>query len=402
MALADTYVIERYEGAVTRDFQIRDDNLQYLSMVENGAQSARPPYRYRVLSPWLASLLPTTPATGLWWVTHLSLFVTYLLGLALCRQAGIGWMCSGLALLALVAFPAHTYQFHNPFLTDAAGLAMLTGLLASAMRKRFAPFLAIAIVAPLARETTCCLLPLWVLRDVPRGLIALVAGVTVAAAVWVSFGPDDSPGVVAAVETLPVYQRPPLRAWLSAAALAWSFGWPLAAIGVLLLRWTTFVIVMPAFVLLATGAALATLFATDIERMFGLLAPVMLIGFACGLQASFAYDRTVAVVLTILVAAQFLCAVPSWIVPYDTWRHYQYWPPKLLLFFGTGVTAVLAFGLRRQLSREIKYKWRRGVSAMKLRVRLARSLARRRQVHQRHVVTSLCILTSRGERIDIT
>jgi hypothetical protein len=354
LILGGTYVAQRRPDASVRYLQLRDDNLQYVAMADRGPHAAMAPYRYRVLSPWLAGQLPGTSANGLWWITQASLLIAFALGVSLCREAGIGWTGAGLGLFTMAGFPAHAYHFHNPYLTDAASLVVLTGLLAAAWTQRFAPFFALAIVAPLVRETACCLLPLWMLRNVRRGVLAVLAGLAVLAAVHVLLAPTADSG-----EAVNAFDLPPLRAWLTSTLLSWSFGWWLAATGVLLLPWHAFRIVLLAAMLLTAGACAATFVASDIERMFGLLAPVMLIGCARAFDIALACSRPLTLLLATLSIAQFLCAVPNVFVPHDTWGHLGYWPPKLLLTAGTLGVALLAWRIRRRLRREVWCKWRR-------------------------------------------
>jgi hypothetical protein len=362
LTLGDSYVVERRPGATVRLLQLRDDNLQYVAMADRGPSAAMAPYRYRVLTPWLASHWSGTAADGLWWITQASLLLVFAIGLSLCRRAGIGWTGAGLGLFTMAGFPAHAYHFHNPYLTDAAGLAVLTALLAAAWTQRFALFFALALVAPLVRETACCLLPMWLPRSVRRGMLALLAGLGVLVVVHLLLAPASSPGEAAAA-----YRLPPMRAWLTSSLLAWSFGWWLAAIGVLLLRWNAFRTVMLAGLLLAGGAFAATFVASDIERMFGLLTPVMLIGCARAFDVSLKYNRALTLLLIALAIAQFLCVVPNPFVPYDTWGHLGYWPPKLLLAAGTCGAAALAWRLRRRLRREVWCKWRRAAASVRQR-----------------------------------
>jgi hypothetical protein len=370
LALGDSYVLERRPDASVHDLQLRDDNLQYMAMADQGPRAAATPYRYRVLSPWLARQLPGTASDGLWWITHASLLFVYAIGVSLCRLAGISWTGAGLGLFALAGFPAHAYHFHNPFLTDALGLVMLMGLLAAAWTKRYAPFFALALVAPLARETACCLLPLWMVRHVWRGVLAVLAGIAVLVVVHFLLAPDWDRASPTG-EAADAFRLPPLRAWLTASLLAWSFGWWLAAIGLLLLRWAVFGVVLLAGVLLAAGALAATFVASDIARMFGLLAPVILIGCARAFDASLAYSRALTLFLAALLIAQFLSAVPNPFVPHDTWRHFGYWPPKLLLVAGSCGAAALAWGIRRRMRREAACKWRRLADSVRQRASTA-------------------------------
>jgi hypothetical protein len=370
LTLGNSYVVERRPDASARYLQLRDDNLQYVAMADQGPRVAMAPYRYRVLSPWLAGQLPGTATDGLWWITQASLLIAFAIGLSLCRQAGISWTGAGLGLFATAGFPAHAYHFHNPFLTDAAGLVVLTALLAAAWTQRFWPFFALALVAPLVRETACCLLPLWMPRNVRRGVLSLLAGLAVLVALHLLLAPAlDGSGPSG--EAASSFRLPPLRASLTAGLLAWSFGWWLAAIGLLLLRWSVFGVVAFAGLLLTAGAFAATFVASDFERMFGLLTPVMLIGCARAFDVSLACSRALTLLLAALAIAQFLCAVPNPFVPHDTWGHLGYWPPKLLLAAGTCGAAALAWLIRKRLRREAWCKWRRLAASIRQRASIA-------------------------------
>jgi len=142
------------------DLRTEGDPIYYARMAAGGPE-APPPYRYRVLAPWLASLLPLPPLTGLAVVTYLSLFASYLATLVCCRRLGIGPLASAAGLFAAYSTTYHLYNYYDPFLTDGLGLLILALMTWALLARSLPTFFAAGLAGMLVRESVLFMVPAW-------------------------------------------------------------------------------------------------------------------------------------------------------------------------------------------------------------------------------------------------
>lgn len=168
---------------------ISPDTRAYLQMAEGEGVPA--PYRWRILAPVAARLLPVEPLQGLRVVSYLSLLGGYFLTLWTIRRLGVGLFPATLALLAVFGRPAHLLMYSNPFLTDAPAVASVAVAAAAVALGSFALLVAATFGGMLAREPMMLLLSAWV--PTRRWLRLLAAGVALLltfAVVW-ALAPED-------------------------------------------------------------------------------------------------------------------------------------------------------------------------------------------------------------------
>ena len=152
-------VSSRSSSARTGWFSMSPDAKQYIRMVQG--QPAEAPYKFRVLVPQLAALLPLPPDQALRVVTYASLFgcnIFILLSLGALKMP-MNIRISSLLSLALT--PGHLLLYQNPQLTDAFGLMCLSAMMYSVIRKTLPLFLLSSVAGILGRESTIVGIPGW-------------------------------------------------------------------------------------------------------------------------------------------------------------------------------------------------------------------------------------------------
>ena len=173
-------------------------------------------------------------------------------------------------LLILFASPWHLYVYHNPYLTDAFGLAALSLMLFGIVRNSFLMFAIAAIIGVLARETCIFLVPVWFLKNLRQGM--LVASTTISSLLILRSDPTLGSASLDALQWDRLLH--PVR-FATEIALSWRHAWIYAIAGVYLFRDKQYIELGAAFLLPFFGALLTSLIATDLGRMFAILSPIV-------------------------------------------------------------------------------------------------------------------------------
>ena len=162
LAIGLLLVTARTEDGQNPWLALSPEARQYVAMAEH--RDAAPPFAYRRVVPYLASLLPVRAPTGLRLVSYASLFSTYAAALVLLRSRGFSRPVSLLALSCVFASTNHLLLYQNPHLPEAFALLCLTLMTRALLDRRFGWFAGFAVVGVLARETCVFLLPALAVR----------------------------------------------------------------------------------------------------------------------------------------------------------------------------------------------------------------------------------------------
>ena len=343
-------VLQRRPNGPTEYLTIRGDSLAYVAMVEGHWAAAPVPFRYRVLVPMVAQLLPWSPLASLRVITYVSLLGSYMLILLACFRLGLSTKASALGLFAVWSATSQLYYYHNPFLTDGFGMLALSAMVFALTVNSFELFLVASVLGVLGREAVLVLVPAWFLcRDTRRGTHALVAAVAAFAAPRLLIGAPGDLGhaVKTAFLTSAAFSDPGL--WARSAFVSWGLVWLLALAGIWLLSGKKMHEHLLVLISLAGGAVVLSFFAKDTDRMFAIAAPILAIGCAELFGALVTRrNRVLAGLAVPLIAGQALLALPNrFIVPRDSV------PTVFRVAFailGAGYVVAVAFTLRRKLS----------------------------------------------------
>jgi len=366
------------------------DSDIYLSMVSHHRMYPRPPlpddppwsmswvrlpFRYRVLTPWLARLLPFGPVLSLALVNWLSLAGAYMFVLLTCRRLGLSRAASAGGLAVAFTFVSHLPIYFGPWLTDGPILFILSGMTYAFAIGNFWVFATFGLVGLLAREVPVVLLPAWCVRDWKRGagVTALaVAGVIVERAILGNPTGDASASMLLQPAGWPhaladlVRHGPPgasfwpgvhwpanhLRGLLVDVEATWGWAFPVVAIGAWLLPREALARVGPVMAVLVLAACGMSLIATDVSREFMVLLPVVTAA-AAAVIAALAARRQYAwlALLGVLAAAQFCLSEANVVLPQDAWAVWSARVPMIKV--GIVWAAGAAFLLRADLAARV-------------------------------------------------
>jgi hypothetical protein len=315
------------------------DATFYVAMVEGQGATVPGPFRFRVLIPFLASLLPFSPAHSLLIISYLSLFGMYLLIIRASETVGLRMRDAVFGLLAIWGSTWQLYHYYNPYMTDAFALFAISVMVVALLRETFWPFAAAALVGTLGRETTAFLVPAWfATRQVARtlGLMLATVALILLPRYWLASDGDltiakafDSSGTV----FLPFIFVRQLHA-------IWGFVWFIGAAGIWYLPRTYVARLAASLAALFVGAFLASTVATDTGRMFSCLAPVLAVGSAQFYAIVRRRDAALAWMLVALIALQGFFNTPDVMFDRNAWI--VGWPRRTFLVaeFGLGILIV--------------------------------------------------------------
>lgn len=310
------------------------DSTFYVAMV-NGLGDAVPgPFKFRVLIPFVASLIPASPTTALLIISYLSLFGAYLFVIRACDTLGLSVRDSAFGLFAIWGSTWHLYHYFNPYMTDPFALFALSLMITALLRDAFWPFAIAALIGAMGRETTAFLVPAWfATRQVTRTLwlIAAVVLIVVLPRYWLAA--DGDLGIAGAFNSSDTLFQPFIFARQLLAT--WGFVWFLAIAGMWYIGPAYRGRVAASFAALFLGALAASAMATDTGRMFGFLAPIMAIGTAQFYAVARRHSSALAWMLVGLIAVQGFFNTPQ--VMFDSQAWIVGWPRRTFLIAELGV-----------------------------------------------------------------
>lgn len=344
------------------------DSAIYLSMVSHQRMSTRPPapddppwsmsrvrlpFRYRILTPWLARLLPFGPVFSLALVNWASFFGAYVFVLLTCRRLGLGFGASAGGLAVAFTFVSHLPVYFGPWLTDGPVLLILSGMTYAFAIDHFWLFAGFGLVGLFAREVPVVLLPVWCVRDWKRAVAVTalaMAAVIVERAILGDAAdalnphlinsagltmtllrhPAEWPGLIAdlvrrgppGASFWPGVYWPPhhLQRLLVDVGASWGWAFPLVATGLWLLPRDEMRRIGPVLGVLLVAAFGMSLIATDVSREFMVLLPVVVVSIAVVISALAAQRRIVwLTLLGGLAAVQFCLSEPNVVLRQDAW-----------------------------------------------------------------------------------
>ncbi len=293
-------------------FKMSPDAVQYLAMTTR--QPADVPFRYRILVPLLASLLPVPPDTGLRIVNYTSLAVTYIVWFKLLMALAFNRYLASLSIFATFTSLGHLLIYQNPYLTDSFAFMWLSFIFYSAIQNNSMLFLLSSIAGVLTRETCLFGLPIFTTRrKVFTALIACVASIMLTMLVLFA----GIPALQTSVET-PYFSSAPGYLLGYAAKLYFTFGFmwiPLIAGSIIAYCDNSpnsrYVVRM--FLLLTAAALTTSAIATDTTRMYSVIQVVSPALYAYYLQRVGKFG----LILLPLMSLNIILGIPNRIL----WSH---------------------------------------------------------------------------------
>jgi hypothetical protein len=339
-----------WPGTTQTSLDYPGDSAIYAAMVTHGPASAPVPYRYRLLTPWLARLLPWAPMFALAVVNLSGVWIAYVFGFLTCRRLGYSVPAAVGGVLVAYPFVAHAptlYGGGGPYLTDGLALGVIAAMLYAYVADRFGWFVACALIGALVRETPVVILAAWLTRDVRRGGAALAVALGLVqverAILGGSGGLMDQirhgpPGATFWPGTRPHDYWHALRS-----DLPYTWGWAFALIPAALVTTPPAVRrqVAPVSLVIVTLATAIALLVTDVGREFSICWPVIVIAAATVIAALMARgERVLLAGLAALVLGQW-CLSDAAILSRETWTVWSVQVPLIKI----GVLWVVMIGL---------------------------------------------------------
>lgn len=330
------------------------DALVYIYMAEGNFADADPPFKYRIVVPLVAWLLPFEAELSLKIVSYAGLFLFYIVILMTCRSLGFNLFVSASSLFALFSTVWHLYNYQNPYLADTVALMLISVLLVSFVRGSFITFLTTTALIVITREITIALVPIWLwTKQWSRAATAIGIGVSLLIVVrWIlSSEPNISSSIIASLSSVDRINN--MQPFVRIVVLNWGFVGVLTILGLLLTPIDKRAFIVPSFCLLLIAAIVSSFLATDVGRMFSILSPVIVIGCA-QLFAVLAKKHNYLTFFLLVACTAQLFWVPTVFSDRDSWIFDTVFPRLILASLETILIVVIMFTLRQKLIRAVR------------------------------------------------
>jgi hypothetical protein len=180
VSLVSTVVISMlYLWGTHRAGVFKDDTQYYGRLAENIADPARLPYTFRLLTPWLASIIPLDTESAFTAITIVALVVTATLLYVFTRQLGYDASSSQGALVVFLCSSVVIRMLTTPTYVDSLTYALTIASLLALMTRHDVLFCILLTIGVVNRETALILLPTylvarWPTRDSAAWLRAMI------------------------------------------------------------------------------------------------------------------------------------------------------------------------------------------------------------------------------------
>ena len=274
--LGHCFIPQRTPINTSETMTIRGDTFAYVSMIEGNWITTPAPFKFRILVPFLASLLPLSPTDSLIFISYISLFFCYIFIFLTCEKLGLNIRSSAIGLLTVWGSRWHFYNYHNPFLTDTLGLLMLCIMIFALFNDSFFLFLTAAVFGVLTRETTLFVVPIWLVKkELRRGILLIAISFIVLLIPRYFLASATDVTLAKVLAQIGGFQQP--LTYVINVFSYWGFVWFLSIIGIWFLPNDKFVLVTVIYMSLLGGAIFTSFIANDTGRMFSILTPILVI-----------------------------------------------------------------------------------------------------------------------------
>lgn len=324
------------------------DALQYTSMASGSTSS--PPFSYRVLVPYLASLLPMPPDLALRLITYLCLGTLYFSSLLSLTRLGFVFPIKLASILCLFASTGHLYMYSNPYLTDAFGLMSLSIMLYALFVGSSALFAITTGIGVLARETTLFLVPAFLITKQWRTFIVIV---------FISFAAFIAPRLLTIDDdSHQSFVFPSNLTYFVQIYLTFGVLWIPMFLGLAMCNRNAFPAISTSFACLLLGALLTSTLATDTIRMFAIMLPIGALCWAYYFEGLWHRCRGLALILLIFVLTGIPLALPTSFLPkianeIISWEDFYFrlkYPVAIFHAIGFTLAIASAFILKQELA----------------------------------------------------
>ncbi|MDH7480538.1 MAG: hypothetical protein QHH26_01015 [Armatimonadota bacterium] len=348
IAIGHSIVIQRKPDGLSPWTRLTPDALQYISMASGSMSS--PPFSYRVLVPYLASLLPMPPDLALRLITYLCLGTLYFSSLFSLTRLGFAFPIKLASILCLFASTGHLYMYSNPYLTDAFGLMSLSIMLYALFVGNSTLFAITTGIGVLARETTLFLVPAFLITKQWRTFIVIV---------FISFAAFITPRLLIIDDgSHQSFVFPSNLTYFVQIYLTFGVLWIPMFLGLAMCNRNAFPAISTSFACLLLGALLTSTLATDTIRMFAIMLPIGALCWAYYFEGLWHRCRGLALILLIFVLTGIPLALPTSFLPkianeIISWEDFYFrlkYPVAIFHAIGFTLAIASAFILKQELA----------------------------------------------------
>ena len=285
LSLSLCLIGDTFTGA-EQDVGFNIDSYSYTRATIYGPRIAFPPYKYRVVVPYVAHQLMywLEPYESLKVVGFVSYFFFYLLVYIMAYRVSGSYLGSAVGLIAIFFTYVHQHWAYRMIaMIDGTVLLVLCVMVFALMERKYIPFLLAAVVGSITHEFVIFLTPAWfITREWRRSVVVVLLPLLVfwATKQAVGYTPDAYWHLGDKWTAFYRYGLPRLEnpwKWFKDASLVWGVIPVLATIG--LLRSKRYALIVCG-VLILSGALLSMMFAETHDRLLYYLSPVMAVGIA--------------------------------------------------------------------------------------------------------------------------
>lgn len=355
------------EETITDSITYHCDACYYINMARGQTDFIIPPFKYRVLVPYIAHHMPLQPENALTIITYASLFVCYLLSLIICKRLGFSLFESIIALLAFFTASSQLFNYNDPYLTDAFGLMAIFFMAYALVDTGFATFGIASIVGIFAREGTIFLIPVWLVTKQWRNAISIIVLSCIAFLIpRAIMHSSTDPGTIQYITKTfhSINSTRSITYFIRYLFTTWHFLWFFIPVGIALMPVKQYVRWGTACILLSVGGLFSSLIATDVSRMFSILAPIIVVCIATVFSKLLKSNRVLASIFIVLIAIKFTLGMTALFVQEDFSADLGVEPLQLFYVIGTIFTFYVIFAIRHQIADAVQEKIRsaRGIS----------------------------------------
>ncbi len=278
LILGDFLIVQRTVSDFNSNNILRGDSIQYIKMINEGFSKAENPYRYRIMVPIIAKMLPFKPYISLKIITYISLFLIYFFAFKICELLNLEISQTSFSILLIYLTPIHLYNYHNPFLIDGFTLLIITLLIFFCIIKNFSGFIIFIIIGSLTRETILFTAPLWFLTvNKKKGLIPIAISFLIIVSLRLIIKIEHSDMFTNSQFNLSFVPFVNTISYFKNILSTWYYYWIFMLIGIFISDSKFFSLIFFSFLLIFISSCFSSLLATDTKRMFAFLTPIMII-----------------------------------------------------------------------------------------------------------------------------
>jgi hypothetical protein len=340
-----SFILQRQSNSSENYLTIRGDSLLYEQMIENNISDLSNHFRYRILVPLLAAMLPFSALVSLKIITYASFFLLYIAALFLMGELHIHFIPSLTALFLAFFSPWQLYMFYNPYLTDAFQVMIITLMVYCIFKNSFFLFFCLSVVGMMTKESTIFFVLLWLFVDKRQGLFIIVVSIILYSLILYFVGKGSISSEIFSTVNFNIMQRflNPLELFKNILN-SWGYLWMLSFLGLFTMPKDKFFLMTRIYVTSWLSVFILSVVATDVGRMYYLLFPFIAITIGYFINYLYTNKLFFWIVLFLLYSSiQSLFLLPNIFMNYSLTSWYNDTRIFRILTMTVGIFLVVSF-----------------------------------------------------------